>query len=48
MQSGEKRRLSSEQEKEIQGIIVDKTPEELLFRECVYVVDDAEQHTIPD
>ena len=33
---GEKRRLSPEQEKEIQGIIADKTPEQLQFRECMW------------
>lgn len=33
---GEKRRLTPEQEKEIQGIIADKTPEQLQFRECMW------------
>lgn len=33
---GEKRTLTSEQEKEIQQIIVDKTPEQLRFRECMW------------
>ena len=33
---GEKRTLTPEQEKEIQRIIVDKTPEQLKFRECMW------------
>ena len=33
---GEKRTLTPDQEKEIQGIIVDKTPEQLKFRECMW------------
>ena len=34
--SGDKRVLTQEQEKEIQQIIVDKTPEQLKFRECLW------------
>lgn len=33
---GEKRILSEEQEREIMGIIVDKTPEQLKFKECMW------------
>jgi transposase len=33
---GEKRTLSSEQEREIQNIIIDKTPEQLKFKECMW------------
>ena len=33
---GEKRTLTPEQEKEIQQIIVDKTPEQLRFKECMW------------
>lgn len=33
---GAKRTLTSEQEKEIQRIIVDKTPEQLKFKECMW------------
>ena len=33
---GEKRTLTPEQEKEIQNIIVDKTPEQLRFKECMW------------
>jgi transposase len=34
--TGAKRTLRPEQEKEIQKIIVDKTPEQLLFKECMW------------
>ena len=34
--SGDKRVLTQEQEKEIQQIIIDKTPEQLKFRECLW------------
>ena len=34
--SGDKRVLTQEQEKEIQQIIVDKTPEQLKFKECLW------------
>ena len=34
--SGEKRKLTPEQEKEVQQIIVDKTPEQLKFKECLW------------
>ena len=33
---GAKRTLTPEQEKEIQGIIVDKTPDQLRFKECMW------------
>lgn len=33
---GDKRTLTPDQEKEIQGIIVDKTPEQLRFKECMW------------
>ena len=33
---GEKRTLTAEQEKEIQRVIVDKTPEQLRFKECMW------------
>jgi transposase len=33
---GEKRTLTPEQEKEIQNTIVDKTPEQLCFKECMW------------
>lgn len=33
---GAKRRLTPEQEKEIQRVIIDKTPEQLRFRECMW------------
>jgi transposase len=33
---GAKRKLMPEQEREIQGIIVDKTPEQLRFKECMW------------
>jgi len=33
---GAKRRLTAEQEKEIQQILVDKTPEQLRFKECMW------------
>ena len=33
---GAKRTLIPEQEKEIQGILVDKTPEQLRFKECMW------------
>jgi transposase len=32
---GEKRSLTPEQEREIQKIIVDKTPEQMRFKECM-------------
>lgn len=37
---GEKRILTPEQEREIQNIIVDKTPEQLRFKECMWTRDN--------
>lgn len=34
--TGEKRKLTPEQEREIQSIIVDKTPDQLRFKECMW------------
>ena len=34
--TGEKRKLTPEQEREIQRIIVDKTPDQLMFKECMW------------
>lgn len=34
--TGEKRTLTPEQEREIQGVIVDKTPDQMRFKECMW------------
>ena len=40
---GKNRILTPEQEREIQGIIVDKTPEQLRFKECMWTRNNISQ-----